>query len=288
MRNSRSKAVCTAIAAASLVAALPAATAEAKKPSKPAAPKVAKFKATLSGSEVSVWEYHKPNDKDDPCDASADGYGDQSIKFDAGGTFDVAFYQPTRKQPNLFGTKGRPAVIPGRITVASTADRNGEFAVHLGDIDQKKCDGQNGGGVDPGTDPPKDCGVRTGIFRGNLFFHFGFGDRALFAPISGRIPPERNSLKLGTEGAEWRGLNGKRENYLDDTYAHCPFMLGDQRRVEESGLVFTSAAKVPETRLFDRKRKRITVSGSTIIPRSALYTTGKTIVAWNLRLTRVK
>jgi hypothetical protein len=285
MRNSSNRMICAAIAGAA-IAALPAA-AEAK-PSKPVAPKQAKFRATLSGSQVTTWEYHKPDDKNNPCDASADGFGDQSVKFDAGGEFDLAFYQPTRKQPNLFSTQGRPAVLPGRVAVAATAERGGEFAVHLSDIDQNRCDGQNGGGADPGTPKPKDCGVRSGIFRADLFFHFGPGEQALFVPLPGGIPAERNSLKVAAEGADWRGAGGRHEGYLDDTYTNCPFMLGDEKRVEESGLIFTSAGKVNENLLFDRKRKRITVSGSTIVNRSAPYTTGKTIVAWNLRLRRVK
>jgi hypothetical protein len=236
---------------------------------------------------VTTWEYHKPDNKDDPCDASADGYGDQTIKFTAGGDFAVTFVQPTKKQPNLFGSQGRPVVTPGRVAVAAKAERNGEFAVHLEDIDQNKCKGENGGGVDPGTEQPKDCGMRQGVFVAEIYFHFGLGADDVYVPLPGGIPPEKNRLKVSGTDTEWRGLNGKRESSLGSTYAKCPFMLEDAR-VEDTGLIFASAAKVNESLLFNKKRKRITVSGSTIAKRGSGYSTGQTIIAWNLRLTRVK
>jgi hypothetical protein len=284
MRTSRGIMVCAAIAAAGAVAATPA-TAAAKKP---AAPKQAKFRAYLTGSQVTTWQYHKPDDKDNPCDASADGNGDQTIKFDAGGGFDLSFYQPTRKNPNLFGTHGRPAPFPGRIAVAGTATRNGDFAVHLSDIDQTKCDGPNGGGVDPGyVDPPKDCGTRTGIFRTSFFFHTGYGDDDLYVPIPGGAPPDKNELKVWGNEYQWRGLNGTRTDNLGETYANCPFML-DAAYAEGRGQIFTSAARIGESKLFDKRRRKITISGSTIAKRGGGYSTGQTIIAWNLRLTRVK
>jgi hypothetical protein len=287
MRNSRSMTICAVIAASAAVTALPAA-ADAKKPRKPVAPKQAKFTATLSGSQVTTWAYHKPDDKSNPCDASADGNGDQTIKFDAGGQFNLTFYQPTRKSPNLFGTRGRPAVIPGRIAVAGKAERNGDFAVHLSDIDQQKCDGQNGGGVDPDyVDPPKDCGTRTGVFRTSFFFHTGFGDEDLLIPIPGGGPPDKNRLKLWGNEYDWRGLNGGHTDNLRDTYANCPFMLEDAY-VEDRGQIFTSASRIAESKLFDKKRRKLTVSGSTMAKRGGPNSTGQTIIAWNLRLTRVK
>jgi hypothetical protein len=280
-----SRSICAVAAASALVAALPM-SAEAKKPAKPAAPKQAKFRATLTGSQVTTWEYHRPDDKNNPCDASADGNGDQTIKFDAGGSFDLSFYQPTKKSPNVFGTHGRPAVIPGRIAVAGTAERNGDFAVHLSDIDQQKCDGQNGGGVDPGyVDPPKDCGARKGIFRTDFFFNTEVGDLGQLIPGGSRL--DRDRLKLSGNEFEWRGSNGKRTGNLNETYANCPFMLEDAH-VEESGQIFSSPSRIKESKLFDKKRRKITISGSTIAKRGGPHSTGQTIIAWNLRLTRVK
>jgi hypothetical protein len=284
-KSTRTMTVCAAIAASAAVAAVPVA-ADAKKPAKPVAPKQAKFRATVTGSQVTTWQYHRPDDKNNPCDASADGNGDQTIKFSAGGSFDLNFYQPTKKSPNLFGTHGRPAVIPGRIAVAATAERHGDFAAHLSDIDQQKCDGQNGGGVDPGyVDPPKDCGTRTGIFRSDFYFDSEPGNDPPLIPGSAHF--DRNYLKLAGDGFEWRGLNGKRSENVRDTYSNCPFMLEDAY-VEDNGHIFSSASRIAESKLFDKKRRKITISGSTIAKRGGPDSTGQTIIAWNLRLTRVK
>jgi hypothetical protein len=282
MLKTTSRVICTAAALAAVVA-VPA-TAEAKKP---AGPQTAHFEATLTGSQVTTWEYHQPDNEDDPCDASADGYGDQTIKFDAGGDFNLDFTKPSKKQPNLFLTQGRPVVTPARIAVAAKADRNGEFTVHTEDIDQNRCDGQNGGGVNPDGPPPKDCGMRQGIFRTDFFYYFGRGDENLFVPTPGGIPADANRLKLSGDGYDWRGLNGEHESQLDRLYTNCPFVLEDAR-LEESGFIFTSAAKLNEKKLFDKRRRKITVSGSTIAGRGGRYSTGQTIIAWNLRLTRVK
>ena len=85
----------TTICAAGVLAAGPA-VAQAK----PAAPfKQATFKATLSGSQVTTWEYHKADDPNNRCDAGSDGYGDQTIKFDAKRTFRVSFTSPPLPTP---------------------------------------------------------------------------------------------------------------------------------------------------------------------------------------------
>jgi hypothetical protein len=283
MRKRPLTAVC---AAAALLGAIPA-TAEAKKPAKPPAPKVAKFRATLTGSQVTTWEYHRPDDKNNPCDASADGNGDQTIKFDAGGHFDLTFYKPTSKQPNLFGTHGRPAVTPLRIAVAGTADRHGEVAVHLDDIDRTKCDGPNGGGVDPSqVNPPTDCGARNGIIRTDFYYDGGPLDDGLYVPIPGGKPSPKDHLTLAGSDYDWRG-NGQHGDNLDSAYKNCPLML-DGGYVEKSGHIFSSATRLPESKLFDKKRRKIVASGSIVSKRGGGQTTGQTIIAWNLRLTRVK
>src|SRR3954468_3500829 len=56
----------------------------------------ATFKATLSGGQVTTWEYHTPLDENNPCSASSDGYGDQTIKFNAGRSFKITFTKPPK------------------------------------------------------------------------------------------------------------------------------------------------------------------------------------------------
>src|SRR3954452_18516429 len=114
MAKGMGKAFCTAAALAA-VAAVPA-TAQAKKP---APLKQATFKATLSGSQVTTWEYHHKK-TDEACDTSRDGNGDQTVKFDANRTFTITFTQPPKTNPELLGTHGRPSVLAAPLYI--TAD----------------------------------------------------------------------------------------------------------------------------------------------------------------------
>jgi hypothetical protein len=258
------------------VAALPAA-ADAKKPYKEAT-----FKATLSGSQVSTYEEHRPNDKDDPCDASSDGYGDQTIKFDAGKTFKITFRTPPKGKPNLYFTAGRPFVFtdPFTLTMKATAERNADVTVHASDIGPN-C-GDNGG-ADPGYVPPaKDCGVRTGTIDAKLYFHDAVPEDELFVPL----PPgtkEKNHLSL--EGTNDRWAGGASE--LRSTYTNCPWPTTGNY-ADDIGRLWISPGKIPESRLFDKKRKKLVISGDNIVKLSSGNVTGQTIIAWNLRMKRVK
>jgi hypothetical protein len=274
--------ICTAAALAA-VGAVPAA-AVAKKP---APLKQATFTATLSGSQVTTWQYHHEKSKDNPCDAGADGNGDQTIKFDVGRKFRVTFTQPPKNNPDLFGTRGRPAVLTAPIYLngALKADRNGELSVHSDQIDHNACPGDNGG-ADPNYVPtPKDCGTRTGIFKPKLYYfdNSDSGDE-LFVPLPGL----RNQLTLEGWQYQWDSADGSDSTAeLRNTYVNCPFQLKSSFP-DEAGNLYISTAKLSEKQLFDKKRKRFVVSGDHINKRSGDETSGQTILAWNLRLTRVK
>ena len=275
--------ITTICAAAALLAAVPA-TAVAK----PATGfKQATFKATLSGSQVTTWEYHKADDPDNRCDAGSDGYGDQTIKFDAKRTFKLNFTAPPKGQSNLFGTKGRPSVFstPLLLPVDAMAERNGDYSVHYEQA-ANDCPGVGSGGgvIDV---PAKDCGVRNGGFQARLFFHDPSPDSGLIVPI-GRPLPEKNTLKLEANLYEWFRANGASSAVtLDGAYDKCPLLL-DGSYVEQAGNIWTSGAHLSEKTLFNRKRRKIVVSGHTIQKLGSGASTGKTILAWNLRLTRVK
>ena len=247
--------------------------------------KQATFKATLSGSQVTTWEYHKADDPTNRCDAGSDGYGDQTIKFDAKRTFKV-ITSPPKGQPNLFGTKGRPSVFttPLFLPVDATAERNGEYQVHYGQI-ARDCPGSAGGGADD-IPTPHDCGVRNGGFQTRLFFHDPGPDADLI-PVQRHLP-EKNTLKLEGNIYEWLAADGSSSALqLDDSYKNCPLLL-EHSYVERAGNIWTSGAHVSEQTLFNKKRKKIVVSGHTIQKFAGGESTGKTILAWNLRLTRVK
>src|SRR4051812_42903811 len=248
----------TVFVAAAVVAAIPAA-AQAKGSG---GFKQATFKATLSGSQVTTWEYHNPDDPTNQCDAGSDGYGDQTIKFDAKRTFKLTFTAPPKTRPNMFSTAGRPSVFstPLFLPVDATAERNGDYSVHYGQI-ANNCPGVgSGGGV---TEPTaKDCGVRNGGFQTRLYFHDPSPDADLI-PVQRRLP-EKNTLKLEANLYEWLQADGSASAaQLDDSYENCPLML-DHSYVERAGNVWTSGAHVSEKQLFDKGRKKLVVSGHTI------------------------
>ena len=249
--------------------------------------KEATFKATLSGSQVSTFEYHRPNDKDDPCDASADGYGDQTIKFGGGRKFNITFRTPPKGQPNLYQTNGRPMVFltPFILNVDATAERNGDMTVHAGDIGPN-C-GDNGG-ADPGYVPPaKDCGTRDGRFNVRLYFHDPSADADMLVPLPGD-PPDNNRLKLEGSQYEWMQPGGQDSSTtLGDTFQNCPYSQVDSYP-ENAGEIWISPAKIKESKLFSKKRKKLVISGDNTVNLGKGNTTGKTIIAWNLRMTRVK
>src|SRR5436309_12763636 len=128
MTRSRTIMACVAVAAA----ALPA-TADASKAPSPSV-KQAVFKATLSGSQVTTWEYHY--EVTNGCGRDEDAFGDQQISCgDNTTTFKITFNAPPKGQPDLFGTAGRPAVYvqPLKRRVKAKASRNAD--VKLGATD---------------------------------------------------------------------------------------------------------------------------------------------------------
>jgi hypothetical protein len=272
------------MAASAFMAALPLPAEATKAPS--GGVKQAVFKATLSGSQVTTWEYHHKHSGG--CDISADGFGDQTIKFgDNKRTFKVTFSTPPKNQPHLFQTAGRPAVViePLFQRVKATADRNGELK--YGEADTSQCQGDNGG-ADPGYKPPEpDCGVRNGSFQPKLYFHDGGEDAGdLFVPLPDFN--EKNQLKLA--GTDWiwsRPSGTSSSSELRNTYETCPFLF-DPDTVDDLGNIYISNAKVSEKTLFNRARKHIVISGHHIGERHDAESSGKTILAWNLRLTRVR
>jgi hypothetical protein len=172
---------------------------------------------------------------------------------------------------------------PIRLPVDATADRNADLTVHASDI-ARDC-GDNGG-ADPGYVPPeKDCGVRDGGFAARLYFNDPQDDD-LFVPI-GKKTPEKDNLKLEGSDYEWLKPGGEDgSSTLSSVYANCPWQLSSY--VESAGEIWISPAKIAERKLFAAKRKKLVVSGDHIVDRAEQYTTGKTILAWNLRLKRVK
>jgi hypothetical protein len=246
------------------------------------------FKATLTGSQVTTWDYDKPNDKDDPCDISADGHGSQSLKFEAPKNLKIVASPAPKSQPDFFGTNGRPSILtmPVNLRAKITAEREGEFHVHYADRDPAQCSGDNGGGVIPNDQQAQDCGTRNGTFYLKPTFFTDADTDELFVPIPGKHKDTNNLTLTGDSYSYYDLKRGDITSSLGGTYENCPFEL--DVRVERVGGIYATSSKLKEKDLFNPKKKKITVSGSQIAKVSSAHATGQTIIAWNLKLTRVK
>jgi hypothetical protein len=279
----------TTLTLAVCAAAVAAGTAQAADTSIPKDIKPpAYFKATLTGSQITTWDYSKPNDMNDPCDISADGHGSQSLKFEAPKNLKILASPAPKSQPNFWGTNGRPSVLttPADLRAKITAEREGEFHVHYADLDPAQCSGDNGGGVVPNDQKAQDCGTRSGTFYLKPTFFTDSDTDDLFVPIPG-THKDRDNLTLTGDSYSWYDLKrGDITSSLEGTYENCPFEL--ENRVERDGGIYASSSKLKEKDLFNTKKKKLTVSGSIIAKVSSPHATGQTIIAWNLKLTRVK
>ena len=242
--------------------------------------KTAEFKAKVKGSQVTTWTFNRPYDENNPCVAPGSGYGDSSVYFENKSPMRLQVAQAPKDNPNLFSTRGRPLVlaIPTPARLDARAERDTD--VNYGAIDEKKCEGPNGGGVIP--DPrPKDCGVRTGTIGVRFFYDW----RSILddAIPSDNVKRDRNQLKLETYDPQYQGSPS---GDLEDAYQNCE--LEQATTAEHRGTTYVTGGKLVEKKLFQTKRKKIKVSGSLVTPIKGQYYTGKTILAWNLTLTRVK
>ena len=243
--------------AASLLLAAPASA--AKKPD-PDALKIATFEATISGTQVSTWSYRDLDDQDDPCDGASSGDGSQTINF-----------RTKRVELQVFKGKAlfkTAAFVPG-VKGTAQIEREGDYAVHDAPYDESLCGPTVEGGGD-GAPTPKDCGRRTAEIELQPLY-----DMLALENPDGSIPnPPRNSLFMSGELGEWPG-------YMD-----CPYWIGGNLGPSEDELE-QSWERYPDRKLFQKRRKRIVISGDRTVNYRDEGFTGKTLITWNLRLRRV-
>lgn len=266
-----------ALITAAAVTAIAPTAAEAKK-SKDSKQTLATFEATLTGTQVTTWNYKDPVVEDDPCDTGIEANGDQTIRF-ATERFRLQVAAPPKREPNMFRTAGRPIVLPlgGRPKLALTAERHGESLY----TPPRGSDCGDNGGPDRGNDLLlADCGERKGSGSARFFYHTETWETDRVVPAK----PDKDWLKLGTEVTSWGGAGGQD---LSARYDDCPWML-EGADAEYRGELVPTAVKASERRMFDTRRKKLAISGSVVKPYASGFSSGQTIVAWNLRLKRVK
>jgi hypothetical protein len=221
----------------------------------------------MNGDQVSTWEYHDDDTKTDPiCGSKTDAFGDQSIAFGSSGDGRLVIGRPARGKPIMVLTNKQQT---GPWAIQALADRNGTWNVTMPPPDDR-CD-VNGGGAPPQRD--KECGRRGGL---------------LLPRVEAR---GRGSLKLMAESSSW-GAEPPGPNdpptgkTLDELYTDCPFWTAGRSRYEgESGLL-PSVEKLPMDAMLNSSKKKFTLHFGRVRNYRTAEFTGRTVVAFKLRLTR--
>jgi hypothetical protein len=239
------------LACSLLLLPLLAATADADAKA-PKVPKIAVFKASVRGTQVTTWSYRIAEDPNERCDSSQTGDGSQTVRFT---TARSARVQVMRG--DVFG------FVPAKVSV----EREGEYAP--GYEAASDCPA-----VADGDDlvplVPPDCGTRTGTAQ--LRFEYG-GDEA-----AGDLAPLRRTNQLV--------LLGDVSGVAD--YADCPWWIGGPADGPSDTELLPSGEPIKFKRLLDRRRKVIRLSGDYTRTYADTGFTGKTLVTWNLTLRRVR
>ena len=222
-----------------------------------AALKTAVFKATLSGSQTTTWHYEDTDDPDDPCDSASTGDGSQMIRFATEGPVRI-----TAMKGRM--TNRRTMVVPfleGRATI----DREGDYAVANTPYDEDACGPAiaDGDGTPP-EDDFKDCGERPVGITMSLTHNM----------VEPAIPAPKQAMWLNGDLDPWLG------------YVNCPWWIGGGEGPDEYSLI-ESFEPFKDARLYDKRRKRITIAGHRVVNHTAANFRGQTRITWTLRLKRV-
>jgi hypothetical protein len=243
------------LVASAALALLPAAAADAA-PKRPAPPKAAVFKATISGSQVTTWSLRQAEDPGDPCDVSQKGDGSQMVRF-----------RSKAVRVTALRLSGQDVVLSPTIPAATTVEREGDYAP--GREMAPDCPAVAEGADDGLVPLTRDCGRRTGTTTIRL--------------SAGRDVPDGELTPL-TANVLW--MAGDLGTAL--SYADCPWWIGGPGEGPSETALLPDSESFTVARLFDRRRKVLRVSGDTTVPYRAPGFTGKTLMTWNLKLVRVR
>jgi hypothetical protein len=252
--------------AAAVVASLAAA------PAAHAAPKKVTYQLTVTGNQVTTWDYHKRQKPD--CDWPEEGHGDQEINF----------YTRDRKPVKVTVAAARGGgvtISPNPLKLEAYADINAEWKRLF--TRQSACPGGGVfGGVDGG--PPKD--------------EIGSDNCLTSGGVDVRLTATRSALSLAGAPA-W--LDADIDSYrslaaLCGQQGHPNAVLGlGDTRGEYLGALIDSSEKLSAKKLLDPRTKKLKVSGDASVsypnPQQPVQpndqTTGKTTLSWNATFKRV-
>ena len=237
------------------------------------AKKKVRYKVTISGSQVTTWEYRKQMAP--RCDFPEEETGEQEIKF-------KSLVGPKEKVTFVKGRKGKVTMKPVDMVLAAQTDIERRYKTLYTRITPCGGGGTYGGdGGGPAKDAiGKDSCFQFGALRLGLFTKKGK------SPMRFRTTPHYNDIV--TQPFTFPAACSADNEYV-------PLGLVEHNGEYEGNLV-ESTKKLPAKKLFGKKTKKLTISGSRVLryPNSKQSyagppkTTGKTILAWNLRLKRVR
>jgi hypothetical protein len=256
--------ISTLLASAAAILAVAAAPAHAAKKPLPGL-KIATFDATLAGSQVTTWHFDDTDDPNDPCDGASRGDGSQQIRFAT---------KTVRLRVMHGRSFKRPSFVMPMINGTATVEREGDYTVLPTPYDEDACGPPvaigDGNGDGP---PPKDCGTR----ETTMILQPGYDNDLQSDPDDFLVPlVEPTSLRL----------DGNLGPY--ETFQECPYWVGGGTGPSEDALLQSWAEAAPFKRFYEKRRKSMVFSGDRDMNFTAPNFTGRTLIAWNLRLKRVK
>jgi len=221
-----------------------------------AALKTGVFKATLSGSQTTTWGYDDPDDPNDPCDGASKGDGSQMIRFATKGPLKVTAMKGLM-------TNKRTMVAP-ILKGTAEIEREGDYAVANTPYDENACGpavADGGGGY---VEDVVDCSKRTVNMTMQLVHNM----------VEPPVRAPRQAMWLTGELDPWLG------------FLNCPWWIGGGDGPDEYGLI-ESFEPFRDAKLYDKRRRSITIAGHRLVNHTAEHFTGQTRITWTLRLKRV-
>ena len=247
--------VFTALVAACAVL-VPSQLAHAQDIPLPKPPKMALFKAKVSGSQVTSWNLLIEDDPFDRCDSSQTGHGSQDVRF-------------KMRKPELVALIG--GELQGHLPTATKVTREGTYEAGYENATED-C----GPGVGHGTDDlgglipdPPDCGTRRGLG----YLTIAFADDAPYGQVPEVVRPD--------DLVVWADLT----RVVD--FADCPWWIGGPVDGPNPYETLGAGAAVKRSVLRNPKRKVIKLSGEYGRPYKGHGFTAHTLVKWKLTLRRV-
>jgi hypothetical protein len=230
--------------------------------------KHAVFQLSVKGSQATTWHMERAPDPQ-LCGAAQHSDGDQMVRFHNDGGEQVVVSQARGERPQL--------KLDSMLT--AEVERSAEFQMDTPVGNPRT--GCTGIVHSPPFQQPG-CGKRSGAISLQLGYTAeSVGDPAAADDDPAPLVPDRNHLRV-------RGIDGSFDgDTLLAAYGQCP-LLADPSRTESRGDLLEVTEPVREAKLFDKGRRVIKIHAGRVEDFSFGPAHGRTAVAYNVTLKRVR